>query len=192
MPLTVQQYHRMIAEGILQSGEPYELLDGYLVRKDRSKAGGDLMTVGPDHAKGIKLVSKLAFALTPFNCHLQIQLPITIEPDGEPEPDAAIVRGSIDDYNGRHPGPDDVICAFEIADSSLSRDRTTKQRIYCDAGIAQYTIVNLIDGVVELYTRPLVGHGKYDDVRPHHRGETLRLTIGEGQTLDVAVDALLP
>lgn len=33
-PLTVEQYHRMLEEGPLQSGDPIELLDGLLVLKD--------------------------------------------------------------------------------------------------------------------------------------------------------------
>jgi hypothetical protein len=31
MPLTVEQYHQMIAGGIVAEGEPYELLDGWIV-----------------------------------------------------------------------------------------------------------------------------------------------------------------
>lgn len=44
--LTVDQYHRMIRQGILPEAEPVELLDGQLVRKNRSAAGDDPMTIG--------------------------------------------------------------------------------------------------------------------------------------------------
>jgi Uma2 family endonuclease len=35
VPITVDQYHRMIAGGILVEGAPIELIDGFLVEKDR-------------------------------------------------------------------------------------------------------------------------------------------------------------
>jgi hypothetical protein len=44
LPLTIDQYYRMIAAGILREGEPTELIDGILVRKDRSDRGGNPRT----------------------------------------------------------------------------------------------------------------------------------------------------
>jgi Uma2 family endonuclease len=35
MPLSIDQYHRMIDAGILENGTPVELLEGYLIGKDR-------------------------------------------------------------------------------------------------------------------------------------------------------------
>ncbi|MGI9046313.1 MAG: hypothetical protein ACR2FI_05905 [Burkholderiales bacterium] len=43
MPLSVEQYHRMIDEGILAEDMRVELLDGMLVPKDRGDPGGDAM-----------------------------------------------------------------------------------------------------------------------------------------------------
>ena len=42
----------------------------------------------------------------------------------------------------------------EVADSSLHLDRGLKARGYARAGIADYWIVNLVDGVVEVYRDP--------------------------------------
>src|ERR1051326_7518523 len=95
--LTVDQYHRMIKEGILPEGEPIELLDGFLVRKDRSAKGADPMTVGHHHAWAIQNLARLLPELRRLGYDLRIQLPITIRPDNEPEPDAAIVRAAPDD-----------------------------------------------------------------------------------------------
>lgn len=50
LPLSVEQYDRMIEEGILPEDTGVELLDGVLVRKDRGDAGGDPTTVGEAHA----------------------------------------------------------------------------------------------------------------------------------------------
>jgi len=73
MPLTVEQYHRMLETGILRDGDPYELLDGFLVRKDRSATGTDPMTIGPDHTGGVELLGELETDLQ----LIQLQLDVT-------------------------------------------------------------------------------------------------------------------
>jgi Uma2 family endonuclease len=80
--------------------------------------------------------------------------PIRIPDFDEPEPDLALVRGSIDAYRTHHPGPRDVELIVEVAESSLKRDRTRKLAIYARAGIPSYWIVNLVSDQVEVYTEP--------------------------------------
>jgi Uma2 family endonuclease len=46
------------------------------------------------------------------------------------------------------------VLVVEVADSSLAKDRLRKGGLYARAGIADYWIVNLVDGVVEIYRRP--------------------------------------
>ena len=46
------------------------------------------------------------------------QQPIVLPPDGEPEPDGAIIRAAADDYRGRKPGAADVLCVIEVADAA--------------------------------------------------------------------------
>ena len=191
-PLTVEQYHRMIETGILLEGEPIELIDGFLVRKDRSKHGGDPMTVGHHHAWAIDRLVELLQDLRRRGYYLRVQLPITIPPDNEPEPDCAVVRGAPNDYRARHPGPADVVCVIEAADSSLSYDRTTKQRIYADAGISQYVIINLVDGQIEDHRNPQIGSGRYADVRPVRKGEELQFVLAQDHSIKLAADDLLP
>ncbi len=43
---------------------------------------------------------------------------------------------------------------IEIANSSLSRDREFKGRLYARARIPIYWIINLVDSVIEVYTEP--------------------------------------
>ena len=146
--LTVDQYHRMIKDGILEEGIPVELLDGRLEWKDRSATGADPMTVGLEHTWVVQTIQDLAPKLRRFGCSVRVQQPITLPPHHEPEPDAAIVRGARDDYRGRHPGREDILCLIEVADSSLTHDRTKKLRIYANSGVALYFIFNLPDRVV--------------------------------------------
>ena len=43
LPITVEQYHRLIEQGTLPEDATVELLRGALVRKDRSVVGADRM-----------------------------------------------------------------------------------------------------------------------------------------------------
>jgi hypothetical protein len=191
MPLTVEQYHRMIETGTLTSGDPIELLDGFLVRKDRSAAGADPMTVGHAHAL---VISKLGWALggPQDGWHLRLQSPVTFLPDNEPEPDGAIIAGAPDDHPERHPSTADISCLIEVGESPLRRDRVTKQRIYAEAGVLQYLIANIVDDLVEVYSEPDLKSGEYRHVQPYRRGERVRLNLPGGGTIELPVETFLP
>ena len=192
VPLNVDQYHQMIAKGILAEGEPIELLDGFLIRKDRSKKGADPMTVGHHHAWAVAQLNETLHVVRQHACHARIQQPVTLPPDHEPEPDAVIVRGSSKEYKDRHPYASDIECIIEVADSSLQRDRTTKHRIYAEASIAQYMIVNLVDGVVEEYRDPAAETGAYLSSRTYRKGDAIPFAVGGGLSVSVPAADLLP
>ena len=190
--ITVEQYHRMIEAGILREGEPIELLDGQMIPKDRSAAGEDPMSVGRRHAVVVDVLTGLTPKLRRFGSYIRIQQPVSLSEHQEPEPDAAIVRGAPGSYRDGHPGSPDISCVIEVADSSLAEDRGRKQRIYADHGIAQYLIVNLVDNVVEEYTEPEVGRGRYARVTPFAPGKRVELRTASGKPLVVPVRSLLP
>jgi len=190
-PFTVKQYHEMIRTGILVSGDPYELLNGFIVRKDRSAATEDPLRFNPKQASLLTRLLQLNRKLERLGCFIQTQLPIELPPNDEPEPDASIIVGKIDDYCGRHPRAKDVACVIEIADSSLQRDRDVKQRIYAAAGIPQYIIINLADRVVEVFADPLVKGGRYGRCTMLTTG-AVKLSVGRETKLSVPLRTLLP
>ncbi len=185
---TVDQYHRMLETGILKDGEPIELLDGLLVFKDR----GPAMTLSPKHRLTVSLLMRLAPRIEAAGAHLELQSPITFAPDNEPEPDGMIVQGRLEDYAERHPGPEDVSCVIEVSESSLRRDRTTKQRIYAKAGISQYLILNLVDRRIEVREDPDPSAGQYRSTRILGRDERVSLDLPNGQKIDVTGEEILP
>lgn len=190
-PLSVEQYHRMIETGILPEGAPIELLDGVLVRKDRAAVGEDLMTVGTRHAWAVQNLAHVLRDLPARGCHLRVQQPITILPIHEPEPDGAIVLGDNDAYRNAHPAPEQIVCIIEVAESSLQHDRTTKQRVYAEAGIGQYVLINLVEGVVEFYTPASVGAHRYSHPTRLAGEQKLKIQLREG-ALELPVASLLP
>jgi hypothetical protein len=120
--LSLDQYHAMILDGTLPEDSTIELLHGMLVRKDRSILGDDPRRHSRLHATAVALLTRLIPKIDRPDRHLQIQLPITIEPDHEPEPDGAIIIGGIRNFLDHLPGPKDVTCVIEAAHSSLERD----------------------------------------------------------------------
>jgi Uma2 family endonuclease len=186
------EYHRMIKLGIVEEGTPYELLDGQIVRKQRNTAGQDPLRVSTPHCTAVLLLGKLDRNFEKLGCHLATQQPISLSPSDEPSPDGAIVRGAIRDFAKRKPGAADVLCVIEVADASLNRDRGYKQRIYADSGIPVYAIVNLPDRVVEYYTEPLMGKGRYGRSVTLPPKQTVEFPAAGGKSLKVPVRRLMP
>jgi hypothetical protein len=191
VPLTVVQYHRMLETGILADGEPVELIEGLLVRKSRGPAEGDDMVHGPRHALVVARLQRLSARIEALGGHVRSQLPVTLSDRDEPEPDLAIVKGSPEDYAGRHPGPADVLAVVEVADSSVDFDRTTKQRLYSAAGIASYWIVNIRQDRIEVLDSPRPDERRYARRVEVARDAVARLTLG-ADLLEVAASEVLP
>lgn len=142
--ISVDHYHDMIRHGILTSDDPVELVEGLLVRK---------MPKNPPHVLTLRLLRDLFEEILMPGWHVRVQDPITLA-DSEPEPDLAVVRGKITDFETRHPGPADLALVVEVAHTSLAKDRGIKKRAFAQAKIPLYWIVNLIDGIVEVYSSP--------------------------------------
>jgi Uma2 family endonuclease len=187
---TVDLYHRAVAEGLIEESPAFELLDGFIVRKDRAAAGEDPVTIGDRHRLVVQRLVKLAAEFDPLGCTLQIQQPIQLPPENEPEPDASVVRGTDDDYREGPPRAGDVLCVIEVADSSLSRDVGIKLRAYARAGIPQYVVVDLVNNTILDHHAP--GADRYAEVRSLGSEEILELRAAAGRTVPIPVARLLP
>ncbi len=190
LPWTIEQYHWAIRTGFLAEDPAYELLDGWIVRKDRSAAGEDPMTIGDRHRIAVIRLARLDPKFDAHRCFLQSQQPIALPPRHEPEPDASIIRGTLEDYQDGPPGPKDVLCVVEVADASLRRDRGIKLKAYASARIPTYVIVNLIDDQVEVYSRRSTA-GSYGKPRVLKGADVLRLPTATAATVDIKASELL-
>ena len=61
-----------------------------------------------------------------------VQLPMTLGPRNQPEPDVAVVAGAARDYPDAHPTT--AVLIIEISDTTLRYDRTTKAGSICEGG----------------------------------------------------------
>ena len=182
--LSVDQYHALAAAGILQDGDPVELLEGLLAHK---------ITKEPPHTLATQQMRSALERILPAIWFVNDQEPVTID-DSEPEPDVVVIQGVRRDYLERHPGPQEIALVVEVADATLSRDRGTKKRVYARAGIPVYWIVNLIENCVEVYTEP-TGPAVRPDYRQrqqYSREQAVPVVIQAQVIGQIAVQELLP
>jgi Uma2 family endonuclease len=79
--------------------------------------------------------------------------PVALDDESEPEPDIAVVPGAVRDDSREHPAR--PVLVVEIAESSLRLDRQRKGGLDARAGLDDYWIVDLVDGVLEIYRQPV-------------------------------------
>lgn len=141
--LSVGDYHRMVSAGVFDEDERLELLEGVIV---------EMSPHSPRHALAITRLCDAQFTLVSPDCVVRAQLPLTLEPDSEPEPDVAIIRRSESGDRNRHPST--ALAIFEVAGESLRKDRLAKAALYARAGIPEYVIVNLSQDCLEVHREP--------------------------------------
>ncbi|WP_254923794.1 Uma2 family endonuclease [Pseudanabaena sp. SR411] len=73
----------------------------------------------------------------------------------EPEPDLVVVRGTVLDYAEQHPRPEDIDLIVEIADSTLKQDCEIKDKLYAQAGIADYWVLAVKIRQLHIFRKPL-------------------------------------
>ncbi|MEZ6099697.1 MAG: Uma2 family endonuclease [Pirellulaceae bacterium] len=143
MRMSVEKYHALTRAGAFAEHDRVELLDGVVTEK---------MPKNPPHRTATRRCDLALSDLAPKGWHVQNQEPITLQ-RSEPEPDIAIVRGTLEDYNSRHPGVGDIALVIEIADATIVTDRF-KAQLYAHAEIPEYWIVNLNERVIESHRQP--------------------------------------
>ena len=83
--------------------------------------------------------------------------PITLPDHSEPEPDIAIVQKLGREYLTHHPYPENIFWLIEYSNSSLEKDLNIKIKIYAQAGIKEYWVVNLKKRQLVVFTEPQDG-----------------------------------
>jgi len=126
----------------LFEGKRVELLEGRIFEMPPMKT---------PHATALLATEEQLRALLPPRCHIRNQMPLALGAFDEPFPDLEVVSGTYRDYSDQHPSS--ALLVVEVADTSLSFDRSNKAIAYT-AGIPEYWIINLPDRAVELHRSP--------------------------------------
>ena len=179
--LNIDKYHAMIAAGIIEEDAQLELLEGLLVLK---------MPKNPPHRISTKLIRAALEKIIPNGWYVDSQEPITLS-DSEPEPDVMVIRGQTTDYRDRHPQALDIELVIEVSDATLERDRTMKKRIYANAGIPIYWILNLRERRLEVYTQPKMEESEYAHSQIFTESESINITLKEVGIRTILIKDLL-
>lgn len=142
---TVQDYHRMSEMGILDPDERTELINGQIVL---------MAAKGTPHVTSLHLLANELRERLGNTALVRTQDPIQLDDWSEPEPDLVVARGTVLDYANRHPGPSDIELVVEVADSTLKQDCEIKDKLYAQAGIADYWVVDLKNRQLHIFRNP--------------------------------------
>jgi Uma2 family endonuclease len=142
---TVQEYHHLSELGILDPSERTELITGKIV----------FMTAkGTPHVLTLRLLASSLEKSLDGSVLVSTQEPIRLDDFSEPEPDLAIVKGTMFDYANRHPSPEDVYLVVEVADSTLKKDCEVKDKLYARSNIADYWVIDVKNRQVHIFRTP--------------------------------------
>jgi Uma2 family endonuclease len=143
-PLRRSDYAILIDQGALGEDDRVQLLEGQLV---------ELRPQEPPHARVVEMLTRRLARELPDDVRLLVQLPFAAGELSEPEPDVALVPS--DEPWDRH--PERALLVIEVADSSLALDLGRKARIYAEADVPRYWVIDLKGGVVHVHTDPAPG-----------------------------------
>src|SRR5262249_5895473 len=142
---TRAEYYRMAETGILREDDRVELIKGEIIEMSRP---------GRRHKAFVLNLTQLLIGRLAGRALVNVQSGIVLSDDSEPEPDIAVLRRRDVPYKEREAHTDDVLLLIEVADSSLAYDRSIKLRLYAEAGIAEYWVVDCTAEAVEMYRAP--------------------------------------
>jgi len=142
---TRAEYHRMAEVGILADGERVELICGEIIKK---------LTQGRRHRAFVDNLNQILVPRVAGRAIVSIQMPIALSDDTEPEPDVQIIRRRTVPYKEREGDASDAFLVIEVAESSLTYDRTTKLKLYAAAGIPEYWVVDCVAESIEVHRVP--------------------------------------
>jgi hypothetical protein len=182
-------YERIAEAGLLGPKDRVILLDGFLVSQ---------MPIGPSHSTSVALGQLAIQAEAPPGWYVRAEQPIILRDgprgDSVPQPDLAIVVGSILRYASRHPIPSEIGLVAEVATDldAVRIDRAGLFR-YAHAGIPIACIVNVADRLLEVYSEPSGPaadpvYRKSETLRP---GQSLAGEIGNASTGPAALAPIL-
>lgn len=174
--ISCDEFIRAVEFGVFGTKVELELIEGELIEKVGENA---------PHASAIRL-SRAALELAFFGstAFVSEQHPIVLETTSMPEPDIAIVRGTLRDFDDRHPGPADILLLLEVSNTTLAYDRAEKGLFYARMGIAEYWILNLVQRQLEVYSRPQ--NGQYYSMRIYGEADSVSPICLPGASLSVS------
>lgn len=144
--VSAKHYLRMADEGFFE-GRRTELVNGKII---------EMAAMKENHWIAILKVTETLreVFLKPFR--VASQVPLALDQFSEPEPDVFVLKGTTGDLNefSKARALQQTVLVIEVSDSTLCEDRIAKARLYAQAGIIEYWIVNLKARQLEVRRNP--------------------------------------
>lgn len=176
---TVSEYYKMAEAGIIQPDERVELIEGSIFR---------MSPKGTGHSAATTLAARFFIENLGNRAVVRIQEPVLLDEHSEPEPDIVLAIPGEKNYAHHHPTPGEILLVMEISDTTLHYDRTVKARLYAQAGIPQYCLLNLNRREIEDYRDP--GEEGYRSKQTYTADQSFSLEAFPD--LNIPVSNLLP
>jgi Uma2 family endonuclease len=160
---TLDEYHRMGEAGILPQTGRFELIRGEII---------EIAMPGSAHSGRVNRLNRLFTSKLGDFVIVSVQNPVALGVFSEPLPDSTLLKPRPDFYTERHPGPEDILLAVEVSDTTLKYDSGTKAALYAEFGIPEYWVLDVIQDVLIVRMSP--SDRQYLKTTVFRRGETLR------------------
>ncbi|RHW18744.1 Uma2 family endonuclease [Sphingomonas gilva] len=145
LKLTVADFELLHRSGAFNGHKRAELIDGEIVSMNAEYR--------PHSFAKNELTFRLRLALNALGSRFTAlsEPTVSLPPHNAPEPDIVVTDAPRGD--GYVP-LESVALVVEISDTTIRYDRTVKARIYAEAGIAEYWIVDLTSGQLHQHWQP--------------------------------------
>ena len=165
---------RMMADAGIFSDGRYELLEGEIVK---------IMPNEPHTYVNMRL---LRVMVERFGWDF-VRIPgsLAASPGSEPEPDVAVTKQSAEVYlqTGIPPGSEFRL-VVEVSDTTLWRDKGQKAKLYAEAGVLEYWIVNLAGRTMIVHRNPV--EGEYRSVQTYDETQSVAPQAAPDRAISIA------
>ncbi|BAU15436.1 hypothetical protein LEP3755_59940 [Leptolyngbya sp. NIES-3755] len=142
---TLDRYHQAVEAGVFE-GVPVELLQGELI---------EMSPEGIPHSSFSDEAAEYLREQLRGLAKVREAKPITLPNYSEPEPDISIVQLPVEIYRLHHPYVENIYWVIEYSNSSLQKDLEVKSKIYAEAGIREYWVINLKTRELNVFRNPV-------------------------------------
>jgi len=176
---TVEEYHKISEHGLLDLDGHTELIAGQIII---------MAAKGTPHVIALQLLAlELDSFLRDKPYTVRAQDPIQLDGVSEPEPNLVVVQGDILAYADHHPYPAEIQLIVEVADSTLKYDCEVEDKIYAEAGIEEYRVIDLKNRQLYSFQQPTPkGYSKQVILKENNQISPIAFP-----ELDIAIDSIL-
>lgn len=147
-PITIDLYQQMGEKGLLGPEDRVQLIEGEIL---------EMPPIGPRHGSVTGRLNKWLSRATGDAAIVRLGNPVSLGQYSQPQSDLMLLKPRADDYVVSHPGPEDVLLAVEVSDSTLQFDRGRKRELYARFAVPEYWVIDVNSRGIEAYSDPANG-----------------------------------